>query len=177
MQCLLSSAKIIPPTLDKHLTDKQKEAIARLFHTEIERGQKITLEKAQSKCCTTAVLSVLTTSKKRVKQVVNHVNYLIDKRPNPTLKDLPAEKPAKVDTWLDDFDDPSSRSSGRRESWSEADTKAMQRKFRNYDSLPSTATIRQLCQSDDQLYTILNREGWTRTYTKIKNLFKKKARK
>lgn len=173
---LLSSAKIIPPTPDKHLTDKQKEAIARLFHTEIERGQKITLEKAQSKCCTTAVLSVLTTSKKRVKQVVNHVNYLIDKRPNPTLKDLPAETPAKVDTWLDDFDDPSSRSSGTRESWSEADTKAMQRKFRNYDSLPSTATIRQLCQSDDQLYTILNREGWRRTYTKIKNLFKKKAR-
>ncbi|KAL9977967.1 hypothetical protein ACROYT_G015436 [Oculina patagonica] len=41
--------QIIPPTPDKQLTEKQKEAIVRLFKTEIERGQKITLEKAQSK--------------------------------------------------------------------------------------------------------------------------------
>lgn len=73
-------------------------------------------------------------------------------------------------------DDPSSRSSGRWETWDEEDTKLLERKFRKEDSLPSTVVIRTMCQKDKDLVEILDRKGWNRLYTKIRNMFKKKKR-
>lgn len=161
------------PTPLKALEDKHKEAIKRVFGKEISNGKNITIEEAQKRCCTTAVLSPLAVSKKRVKQVVNYVNYLAAKSPSKTPKNLPEASTSKVDSWLGDFDDPSTRSTGRRELWDERDCKLLEKKFKNHDTLPSTVIIRNMCQNDNDLFEIVEREGWSRLYTKIKNMFKK----
>ena len=113
----------------------------------------------------------------KVKQVVNHVNYIIEKK----TKTLPLESeeqtsPSKVSDWLQNFDDPSRRSSGKRQEWDASDTKAIETAFRKHSSLPSTAEIKKILRQDTKLYSILDKEGWARVYTKVKNIFKKKGK-
>ena len=67
--------------------------------------------------------------------------------------------------------------SGKRQEWDEADTTALEKTFKKYPSLPSTAQIKGILRDQRNLADILDREGWTRVYTKIKNIFKKKAKK
>lgn len=83
---------------------------------------------------------------------------------------------SKVTKWMEDFDDPSSRTS-KRETWDEMDTKILEERFKEYKSLPKTTVIRDLLGKDDEMYVILNREGWTRTYTKIKKHLQKEKQK
>ena len=171
----LISSKPVPPTPAKPLTDKQKETIQKVFESEIKKGQKVVMEQVQSKCRTTAILSSLAFSKNRVKQVVNHINYLISKESTAVPHDLAEPSTSKVHSWLDDFDNPSTRSSGRRENWSDADSQILERNLKRYDTLPSTVVIRTLFNNDTDLYDILKREGWNRTYNKIKNIFRKRT--
>ena len=72
---------MVPPTPGKALTDKQKEAIKKVFNREITAGTKVSKGTVQNRCCTTPVLAVLASLLKKVKQVVNHVNYIIDSSP------------------------------------------------------------------------------------------------
>ena len=103
--------------------------------------------------------------KKRVKQVINHVNYLKSQKDTKSPDELPTTSAgsSKVNTWLDDFDDPSTWSYGKRGVWDDKDTELLEKRFPQ--------------DTDDQLFTIFNREGRNRTYTKIKNTFKKRSKK
>ena len=95
---LLSSA-VVPLTPERGLTDKQKAAIPKVFSKEITAGRKVSTETAQNRCCTSAVLATLASSRKRVKQVVNHVNYIIESNPrSPATKD-PGPSTSKVHGW------------------------------------------------------------------------------
>ena len=100
----LVSTSRVPPTPNRGLTDKQKEAILKKFEPEITAGTKVSIATAQNRCCTTAIFSVLSTSMKKVKKVVNHVNYLIDNRPKIPPKQLPEPSTSKVHGVLHDFD-------------------------------------------------------------------------
>lgn len=173
---LTTSTNVVPPTPPPSFNQKQKEAIECVFNDEITTGKKTTIEEAQKKCCTTAILSSFSMTKSRVKQVVNYVNYQVQKKISASPQDLPAATSSKVDSWLFDVDDPSIRSSGQREHWDEADTALLKRKFLKEDSSPRTTIIRAMCAKDNHLHQILEREGWERFYTKIKNMFKKKRR-
>ncbi|KAJ7315092.1 hypothetical protein OS493_038863 [Desmophyllum pertusum] len=174
---LSTGTRMVPPTPPKALGEKQKEAIKRVFKEEILNGKKTTIEEAQRKCCTTAVLSTLTFSKNRVKQVVNHVNYLVATRPTVSPQDLPVAK-AKVDQWAYDPDVTSTMSSGSRtrEAWNETDVTLSERKFRHEPSLPTTTAIRGMLSSDTALNEILQRKGWQKVYDKLKNMYKKRQR-
>lgn len=136
----------------------------------------MTNDVAQRKMALNTVLGTLSNNLSRVKQVVNHVNYTIRKRASTAT--LPAAEPPsdKISSWLDEFDDPSSRTT-RRSEWDEHDTRRLERAFQSFNKLPSTATIRSILDEDNELNTIRKREGWTRVYNKIKNMFKKKVKK
>lgn len=123
-----------------------------MFAAEITVGTKVSKATAQNRCCTTAVLSVLGTSMNKVKQVVNHVNYLIESRPGNPPKKLEEPSTSKVHGWLDSFDDPSTRSSGKRQEWDEDDSKAIEKAFKKYSTLPSTTEIRSFQAGHQTLY-------------------------
>lgn len=147
-----------------------------MFSKEIQAGIKVSLETVQNKCCTTPVLAILASSKKKVKQVVNHVNYLIQgsERSPPTKDQEPST--SKVHAWLEHYDDPSTRSSGKRQEWDTVESTTLEKAFKNFPSLSSTAEIRGVLMKDTKLFEIMNREHWERLYTKIKNIFKKKSK-
>jgi len=172
---LLSSPVLVPPTPVRGLSEKEKAAILRVFEREIRTGTKVTKETAQKRCCTTAVLALLATSMTKVKKVVNHVNYIINTRPR-SLPNESEQSTSKVHKWLQDFDDPSTRSSGRRQEWDIEESQAIEKAFAKFHTLPSTAEIKHVLKQDTKLYAILHREEWTRVYTKVKNIFKKKNR-
>ena len=175
----LVSAVVIPPTPQKQLTDRQKEAVRTLFDADIKQHKKLSLIEVKSRCCTSPLLRTLSMQQGRVKQVVNLIKYLTSKEPTLDPNDLPntSRGQSRVGGWLDDFDEPSTRSSGKRESWDNEDSTLLEQGFKEYSSLPSTSVIRGALNSDEELRAILDREGWQRMYTKIKNIFKKKARK
>ena len=165
----LLSSEWVPPTPDRGLSEKVKAAILRVFEREITAGTKVTKEIAQKRCCTTAVLTILATSMSKVKTVVNHVNYIIETRPRSSPPNKSDQSTSQVHGWLQSFDDPSTRSSGRRQEWYEDDSKAIEKAFEKYTTLPTTTQIKQVFKQTAKLYT-----GWTRVYTKVKNIFKKK---
>ena len=140
--CLLSSGWV-PPTPDRGLSEKEKAAILRVFEREITAGTKVTKEIAQKRCCTTAVLTILATSMSKVKTVVNHVNSIIQTRPRS-----PPPPPRQVRTELQNFDDPSTRSSGRRQEWHEDDSKAIEKAFEKCTTLPTTTQTKQVFKQD-----------------------------
>ena len=76
------------------------------------------------------------------------------------------------------WDDQSNRSSGHKQAWDQEDSAHLELSFGSFSSLLSTDIIRSAHCKDKKLWEIIHREGWKRTYTKIKNIFKKeKARK
>ena len=168
---------IVPPSPPvKSLTEIQKGQINRTFNKEIENRVTVTMEVAQKKMCLNPLLNNLSMSRAKVKQVVNYVNHLVRKEQSTTK--LPEAQPTtqmKVSGWLDDFDEPSPRSSSsRRTEWDHEDTQRLEKAYSKYHKMPSTATIRSIMDNDPQLSIIKEREGWNQLYNKIKNLFKKK---
>ena len=170
------SGRVPPSPASKVLSDYQKKQIAYVFRAELAGDLLLTVEVAQRKMALNTVLEPLSKNRTRVKQVVNHVNYTIKKHASKTS--LPAAEPpsAKVTAWLDVYDDPSTRSS-RRSDWDEADTRLLERAFASYKDLPSTTSVRTILRGNTELLTIFEREGWTRVYNKLKNMFKKKTKK
>ncbi|KAL9977968.1 hypothetical protein ACROYT_G015437 [Oculina patagonica] len=171
----LVSGRVPPSPASKVLSDYQKKQIEYAFRAELAGNTPLTIEAAQRKMALNTVLGPLSNKSSRVKQVVNHVNYTIKKHTSTAT--LPAAEPPsdKITNWLDVYDDPSSRTS-RRSEWDEQDTITLDRAFKSYNKLPSTATIRTTLRADTNLLIIFKREGWTRVYNKLKNLFKKKSK-
>ena len=120
------------------------------------------MEVAQKKMRLNPLLSHLSTSRARVKQVVNYVNHLVRKEQSTT--ELPAAQQntkAKVSDWFDDFDDSSTRSSAsQRTEWDEKETERLEKAFSKYHKMPSAATIRSIIDKDPQLRIIKDREKW-----------------
>ena len=113
------------------------------------------------KQCDRSPLYFLSFSKNRVKQVVNYVNYLAKiggATSTPPVSEVPKE--AKVSSWLDDFDDPSSRSTGpKRTEWDREDTKLLKEAFRDFSKLPATTDIRKTINNNRRLKDLMEQEG------------------
>ena len=174
----LVSEVVVPPTPGRGMTEAQKAAVLKAFNREITVGTKVSKALAQSRCCTTAVQAVLASSMTKVKQVVNHVNYIIESetRTPPPQSDRQMS-PSKVTDWLQNYDDPSTRSSGKHQEWDASDTNAIETAFQKHSSMASTTDIKRIFKQDIKLYSILDREGWSRVYAKVKNIFKKKCKR
>ena len=122
-------AQLFRQLQQKKLSDKQKEAIHNLFYQNIKNKVNFMSSYVRNKWCTSSVLGKLALQKTRVKQVINLINYLKAREDTASPDKLPATSAgsAKVKSWLDDFDDPSTRSSGKRAVWDEEETKPLEK--------------------------------------------------
>ena len=181
--CSISSGKksssfasgIVPPTPDaKSLSKIHKGQIKKVFQKEIQNQVNVTMELVQTRMTFNSILNQLSTSRGRVKQVVNYINYEVQKEKKTTTPpDSQPTAKGKVSHWMDEFDAPSTRSSGRRTEWDEKESKQLEKAFSKHSKLPTTSAIRAILD-DPQLRAIKEREGWQRLYNKVKNIFKKK---
>lgn len=108
--------------------------------------------------------------------MTNHVNYLVQNRPSQNVEDLPSEK-RSVDLWLEGIDDESSLQSGPRQFWDDADTKAIQKAFKNFKKCPTKAEMRDMFLKKESLAPICKKEGFSRCYEKVKTVMKRLLKK
>ena len=168
---------IVPPSPEaKALSDKQKRNIRTAFAKSIQASATVTMNEVQNTLRNVPSLYVLSFSKKRVKQVVNYLNYVINtEAATPTPPEAEVSQETKVSNWLDDFDDPSSRSTApKRNEWDPEDTELLRKAFREHSELPTTKDIRRIIRSNPKLQDILDVGGWDRVYNKLKNIYRKK---
>lgn len=166
------------------LTEKEKEAIHKVFHNEIKKCVKMEIGKIRNKMCTNKTLRNLVSYARRVKQVSNHLNYIIDSRPTINTQDDPVEK-QKPDKWLEGISDDentstlqsSSFQSGHRQYWDNEDTASIEKRFASFNSCPSKYEIRSIFNATHELSAILAKEGFSRCYEKVKGLMKKKKKR
>ena len=157
------------------LSEKQKDKIRSTFAKEIEAGTKVTMNEVQRTLRSVPKLCILSYSKNRVKQVVNFVNYVAKTQPaEAALPKIQQTTEAKVTSWLDDFDDPSTRSkASRRNEWDPEDTALLMEAFQDFSELPHTTQIRAIISRDVRLQRLLEESKWDRFYNKLKNIFRK----
>ena len=117
------------------------------------------------------VLRKLLHSKNKVKQVQNHINYLIKKRPALA----PEQLPARSDAW--DIDEEVSLKSGPRQAWDDQDTKQIIKAFKDFKTCPPKDQIGKMFSNSDDLLRIWEKEGFNRCYEKVKSIMKKKKNK
>ena len=122
--------------------------------------------------CTTLVLRRFITSKSKVKQVTNFVNYLVASRPSKDVEELPEER-VEVDEWLEGIDVESSKTSGSRQFWDDADTKTIEKEFKKFKKCPSKGVMKEMFLKSDSLARICDKEGFSRCYEKVKAVMKK----
>ena len=128
-------------TSNTKLTDRQKEAATKLFAEKIKKGVKLQLAQARSKMCTCTHLRMLALRKEQSKQLINHINYLIDKRPVASSEALPAISKKRQIIEFDNYqsdDGSSTMKSGRRQQWNVEDTNLIEENFREYLQCPLT---------------------------------------
>lgn len=119
------------------------------------------MKPVHNKMCTTVLLRKLIYNKDKVKKVLNFVNYLFDTRPVKEPNDLP------VDECLYEEDDVSVKS-GPRQYWDDEDTKAIEKEIRHLEKCPSKHQIQDMSQKNEHLFRILEKEGFSRCYEKVK---------
>ena len=173
------STNVIPPTTitqtpgkPSPLTPRKKDQIDQLFSKEIEQGATQQLKSVRNKMCTTIVLRRLITSKSKVKQVTNYVNYLVAGRPSQDVKDLPEDK-VQVDQWLEGLDADSSVRPGSRQFWDDANTKTIEKEFKKYKNCPTKGELKNIFLKNERLAAICDKEGFARCYEKVKSTMKR----
>lgn len=150
------------------LSHKEKLAIKEMFAVEIETGEELHIKTVRNKMCTHISLRKLVHSKSKVKQVQNHINYLIQKKPALAPKQLAAKR----GEW--DIDADVSVKSGPRQAWDDMDTKQVVKAFKDFKSCPPKDQIRKMFNNSDNHLGILEKEGFARCYEKVKSIMKKK---
>jgi len=58
--------------------------------------------------------------------------------------------------------------------WDVEDVKLLSKAFKKHPTLPTMEEIRKILPGDPALKALLDREGWTRVYNKLKNTYRAK---
>ena len=126
----------------KKFTDREKDAAKTLFAENIRNGVKLRVAEARNKMSTVSSLRMKALKISEAKQVVNFINYIIDKQPVVSPESLPVvSKQARVMEYTNFQDDDSSTIySGRHLHWTEEDTALISESFEEYVTCPSQDT-------------------------------------
>jgi len=153
----------------------QKEALTSIFGKQVRAGQTVTVAEVKERTKNHPILSVSTTKDSCLKQVVNFVNY---QAKTSSVQGSPPSTIAPVQTrvtdWLNQVSDHPTRTSARRLQWDVEDVKLLSKAFKKHPTLPTTGGIRKILASDSALKALLDQEGWTRVYNKLKNTYRAK---
>lgn len=106
---------------------------------------------------------------------MNFVNYVAKTECGKAVPPQTQETTqAKVTNWLDDFDEPSTRSNtSKRNEWDPEDAALLKEAFKDFSELPATTQIRTIINGDVRLQRLVDEAKWDRVYNKLKNMFRK----
>ena len=75
------------------LSSKEKECLEKLFKEDIQNKKAFGIDEyVRNNCCTKPTLAVLVSSLKKVKAMINHLNYLVKTIPTIDVRELEQQK-------------------------------------------------------------------------------------
>ena len=164
----------------RSLTAKEKDAIDLQFRLFITLNKKVCLKDVQHKIKHNSTLRPLAVHGEMVKKVLDRIRYQQSAELRVRPEELVASDPMQeTSNWVQasSVAAASTTSTSLRSRWMDEDTQTITSCFtRLYDKCPSKADIQLQFESTDELAEILEREGWTRCYEKVKSIMKKKVR-
>ena len=136
-----------------------------VFDDEISNGKLLPMDEVRSKMRADLFLRKMMVQVDYAKKVADFVRYRCNLKCQLQLTQL-----SELD---DEYTFPSvSAESGLRRQWSPHDAAVIKEKFESLPNVPRKREILQMFSSDQVLSHILEREGTTRCYEKVKNLLK-----
>ena len=167
---------LAPSSAAKPLTEDQKLAITTVFTEELANNIPLTTSVVSERMASSSTLKDLATSSSSIKRVVNYLTYQQRKSPDrPHPPSSTVSTFSRVGKWVSAIEETASRTSSR-EVWSAEDTAMITGHLKKFQRCPDKATIEQLFDESGQLANIVEREGFSRCYEKVKNIMKKRRR-
>jgi len=149
----------------RSLKDDDKSVLLTVYNDEISNGKLLTIDEVRSKMRGDLYLRKMVVHAEFVKKVADFVRYKCNLTRQLQLSQLGEQN--------DDYMIQSvSAESGLRRPWSVHDAAVIKAKFESLTNIPRKKEIMALFSSDQVLSHILEREGATRCYEKVKNLLK-----
>ena len=158
------------------LTEDQKLAISTVFAEELAKNIPLTRRVIYEKMARNLTLKDMTSRSSSMKRVSNYLSY--QQRKNPDLPHPPSSTIStftRVGKWVSALDETASRTSVREVSSAE-DTATITEHLKQFQRCPDKATIEQLFDGSDELSNVMEKEGFSRCYEKVKNIMKKRRR-
>lgn len=145
------------------LLDEHKSVLLTAFQQEIAAGKLLTTQEIRSRMRTNHVLRVYVVQPDFVKRAADFVRYRTNTTRQQHLTSFPDLDP---DDGVASF----SIESGFRKVWSPPDVAVIESKFKGVTKVPPKREILATFRKDPVLAHILEREGETRCYEKVKTL-------
>ena len=150
------------------LDASDKVVIASVFQQEIDAGQLLTRHEVRVKMRADQHLRKYVVHKAKVKKICDFIRYQTNHvRQLQHIEQEEEEDTSKIATF----------STGSRREWDANATKAISQHFSKFTQVPSWSTILEILKKDPVLGHLLRSEGATRCYEKVKNTFRKWAKK
>lgn len=145
------------------LSVEHKSGLLTVFQTESSAGKILTLQEIRTRMRTNQVLRNFVVQPDVVKQIADFVRHKTNSTRQLQLTNFPDLDP---DDGVASF----SIESGLRKVWSPHDVVVIEAKFKGVKKVPPKREILSTFQQDPVLSHILDREGETRYYEKVKTL-------
>ena len=153
-------------TTGNPLSDEHKSVLLTIFQQEISSGKLLTMQEVRTKIRDSDVLRVYVVQPDFVKHVSDFVRYKTNATRQIQLTSFPELDP-------DDGITPYTIQSGVRRVWSPHDVAVIEAKFKGQKKALLKRDILSTFKKDPVLAHILEREGATRCYEKVKNLLRR----
>ena len=158
---------------DTDFTQEQIDDIDLLFADYINKNAPLSIKETKNIMSESAQLIDSVDDEMKVKKVYFRVKYLQKREFKGNLERITTEdKPSSTAKWIDDLK--SSQGSTRRREWSSQDEEVIEERFRKkFQKCPIKSVIRSLFFQHEDLQEMRERNGMTRCYEKVKNMFKR----
>ena len=166
---------------DKEEIDEVEDTLLLdLFNSEISSNVTLTQDLVTSKISKNTALGHLDlTNKTLVKKIMNKLRYQQTIAARRSLERKTTEKVVRKDrlnTWIEESFSAVSEGARSRLAWSEEHTEAIESYFSKFPVRPDKSQIIAHLEAAPSLRDVLAKEGATRCYQKLKNIFKRRSK-
>lgn len=147
------------------VTNEEKSVLTTVFQTSVEVGRILTIAEFRNRMRADLFLRKYIPNAEKTKKMQDFIRH----------KTQVVRRTALHNITEDEYDFATTTSSKQRRAWSDYDTQCIENKFSSLNKMPNKATVVGSFSADPVLQHILQREGRTQCYEKVKSFFKKKT--
>lgn len=157
-----------PEKEEAQLSNDDKTVLLCVFDHHIKKGEL--LVEVRAICRADLHLRKLTVDQQKLKKACDFVRYKTNVVRQTMLSGEDDPDPYEFNTVSD------SSASGLRRTWDPHSAASLEERMKKFDKMPLFRDIATLFNADNVLKHVLAREGKSRCYEKIKNVFKKRSK-